>query len=382
MPDIITRGTSPTMTLTVQEEVPQGAVSMVSVTQGDSSFNPEVEFDHSTNSVSFTLPKEYTEAMTADEYLHVQQTIIMPDGTIEEFDIHDVLVEDMLYVEPEEPEDPYSEMFSYETEDTSVVDGTSYFEDGYVPVTPMEGSSPIDMGLYEEVEEGVFELSQDTAFDEGKEYYIQQLIPVDPVGNENPAELGWISVESLEDQADDSEEFELEEDSGEPLYEPVLPSPGDVPVDEGWLEIDEMGEYVATDDLTVDQNKVYYKAVEDDYMDNADAFYEDFDEVAFAATNNLTCMDDVEPESYSEYVYIPVVSSSEDNPSANDWYYKQAPDDPDSTVYVKAVETSPVTDRQYYKYGENDEWSVDSDSTGGMIPEPEDEPEAASEVAS
>lgn len=410
MPDIITRGTTPTITLTVQEEVPEGAESFVSVTQDGSSFNPDVTFDHSTNSVSFTLSKAYTEAMMAGEYLHVQQTIIMPDGTVEEFEIHDILVEDMLYVEPEEPEEPYSEMFSYESEDTEVVEGTSYFENGYIAITPLEGSSPLNMGLYEEVE-GVFELTQDNEFLDDKEYYIQQLIPVDPVGNENPSELGWFVVESTEDQADNSDEFELKADSGEPLYIPVITSSGDDPSEKEWLEVNELGEYVASSDTSVNSNKIYYEAVKEDYMDNTDAFYKDFDEVAYAAANDLECVDDVKPEEYQEYVYIPVVSSSGDNPSSNGWFYKNyvlaqetspvtnrqyykyedymyipvsssSGDNPktngwyykivsDDTIYVSAQETSPVENRQYYKYGKYEEWSVDSDSTGGLIPEEE-----------
>ena len=358
MDGVIIRGTTPTMTLTIEEEVPEGSISTVTVTQGNSSFNPDVEYDPVTNSVTFTFSKLHTETFVSGESVFIQQSMTFPDGQIETFPEHELEVEDMIYAEPEEPEDPYVETEPYLTDDTEIVSEIVYFEYVYVKVPPMTESSPLDMGLYELVNDD-YTLSQDKEFLD-KDYYLQQLAPVTPNGDENPSEEGWLVI----DDDTEPDEDDVYDDDDEAKYTIVEPIGTEDPSEEGWLVIDESGYYVQSIDRTVQPDVEYYESIEEDYLDDTDIFYDDFDEDAYASYNGLTCVDDEDPEEYSDYVYSPVVDvTGSENPSSLEWYEKTGGD------YVLSQDTVASQSKQYYKLIENSEWVVDDDSTGGLIPE-------------
>lgn len=95
---------------------------------------------------------------------------------------------------------------------------------------------------------------------------------VTPVGTENPSEEGWYEYNETtkeyslsEDTTVDNAKTYYEKVEGHTwtVYNAVTPTGTENPVTEGWYEYDSTtGEYVLSEDTTVDDSKTYYEAVE------------------------------------------------------------------------------------------------------------------------
>ena len=311
--DSITRNTTPTITLTIIDDIPEDAVPMVTVSQGSNVFNPDVDFDSEAKTVKFTMTSAQTGALTSGVDVMIQQSMTFSDGTVESFPLHLVNVKDMLYVGMEDPKTPSSSVINVLTGDVEVNDEVVYYELIFAETQIPEGASPLDMDLYEVVDNDYVK-TQDALASEEKVYYEEQFCPVEPEGNENPSEEGWYVVE---EGSEGYGEITDEPVDDEVMYVTVVPDGTENPSEEGWYYLDDNGMYMQTDDEEVDAETVYYTIVEETYLDNVDMMFIDFDKDAYLAENNLVDMDDY------DFSYDP----------------------------------------------EQDEWTVDSDDTGGLIPE-------------
>lgn len=310
--DYIIRNTTPTFTLTIVDDIPEGGVPSVTITQGSNTLTPEVEFDRDNKTVSFSLSSEESGMFEAGTDLFIQQTMSFPSGYTESFPIHVVSVEEMLYQGESPLPEPASMVVVRKTKDTTVNPNVVYYDILYSEVNVTGMDSPLDMGLLENVN-GEYIPSQDLAPIEGTVYYTESLFPVEPVGNENPSELGWLVIENrIVDLGDISDT-----DQNDSLYQPVVPIGNENPSELGWLVIDENDLYVLTTDTTVNPNTFYYTTLEDILPDNVEALYMGFDKEDFYAKNGITSVD--------------------------------------------GMDFSSLT-------GLDNEWTVDSDATGGIVP--------------
>ena len=353
----ITRYTTPTINLKIQGSVKEGCVPVVTVMQDNEVFSPEASFDRNTNTVSFKMTSEQTGAFEAGSRLYIQLSLRNEDGSVETCPMHDVLVEEMLYVPENDPKAYPLDGTMTLTEDTSFQDGVEYYEQVYSNATVSPYDIPIDMGYYE-FYENAFHQSQDQDVVDGKDYYIPRYTLVQEVPGGNPSSMGLYVYENRIGDVDISGGEEHEEVN----YIQVTPSQGDVPADEGWLEIDGCGLYVVTSDISVVSGKTYYTMAEDDHIDNIDSFYYGFDKEAVSALLGLESIDDMDfSEGSDDISYVTATPAEGDNPSDKGWFELV------SGSYIQTSDTTVVSGKTYYEI-RTGEWTIDDDSTGGYIP--------------